>query len=193
MQIFALETNIGRVKEHFLAHGETEIFTAHPHVISFLWHIVWEFFVTILLIVACSYGYSIGVLSLTAALVIFAVAWVIFVLFGLVEAYIDWKYDFIFLTTDKLIIVDQMSLFRKSITPISLENLGDVAAETQWLNLFRFGIIRFALKEGQGPEVILRFMPRADRLVGQISEQITLYQRRKDYVVPYRSRDAAES
>ncbi len=193
MQIFALETNIARVKEHFLAHGETEIFTAHPHVVSFLWHIAWEFFVTVLLIIVCSYAYSMSIASLPAVLVIFSVAWVIFVLFGLIEAYIDWKYDFIFLTTDKLIIVDQMSLFRKSITPISLENLGDVVAETQWLNLFRFGIIRFALKEGHGPPVILGFMPRADRLVGQISEQITLYQRRKDFSVPYRSRDAAES
>lgn len=192
MQIFALETNIGRVKEHFLAHGETEIFTAHPHVVSFLWHIAWEFVVTVLLAIACIYGVTIGILSVPLAIGIFAVGWLIFVFFGLIEAYIDWKYDFIFLTTDKLIIVDQMSLFRKSITPISLENLGDVVAETQWLNLFRFGIIRFALKEGHGPEVVLRFMPRAERLVGQIAEQITLYQRRKDYIVPYRSRDAVE-
>ncbi len=192
MQIFALETNIGRVKEHFLAHGEAEIFTVHPHIVSFLWHIAWEFLVTILLLLGCSYGYHVGILSVSAALTIFTVAWFIFVFFGLIEAYIDWKYDFIFLTTDKLIIVDQMSLFRKSITPISLENLGDVVAETQWLNLFRFGIIKFALKEGQGPAIILRFMPRAERIVGQIAEQITLYQRRKDYVVPYRSRDSIE-
>lgn len=192
MQIFALETNIGRVKEHFLAHGEAEIFTAHPHIVSFLSHIVWEFFMTILLVVVCAFGYQIGFLSLPVALVVFLVGWVTFVLFGFVESYLNWKYDFIFLTTDKLIIVDQSSLFRKSITPISLENLGDVVAETQWLNLFQFGIIRFALKEGHGPEVKLRFMPKADRLVGQIAEQITLYQRRKDYVVPYRSRDSVE-
>ncbi len=192
MQIFALETNIGRVKEHFLAHGEAEIFTAHPHLVSFLWHIAWEFFVTIFLFAVCIYGFEIGILSWPVALTVFILGWFIFVFFGLIEAYIDWKYDFIFLTTDKLIIVDQMSLFRKSITPISLENLGDVVAETQWLNLFQFGIIRFALKEGHGPEVKLRFMPKADRLVGQIAEQITLYQRRKDYVVPYRSRDSVE-
>lgn len=192
MQIFALETNIGRVKEHFLAHGEAEIFTTHPHIVSFLWHIAWEIFLMILLFVASGYMYSIGLISLTTAIAVFVISCIIFVFFGLLEAYIDWKYDFIFLTTDKLIIVDQVSLFRKSITPISLENLGDVVAETQWLNLFRFGIIRFALKEGHGPEVVLRFMPNAERLVGQIAEQITLYQRRKDYVVPYRSRDSIE-
>ncbi len=192
MQIFALETNVGRVKDHFLAHGETEIFTAHPHVFSFLWHIVWEIFLMVCLVVGCGYAYSIGLLSLTVAFLIFGLGFLFFVFFGLIEAYIDWKYDFIFLTTDKLIIVDQMSLFRKSITPISLENLGDVVSETQWLNLFGFGKIHFALKEGHGPEVVLSFMPKADQHVAHIAEQITLYQRRKDYVVPYRSRDSVE-
>jgi hypothetical protein len=120
---------------------------------------------------------------------VFVLAWTVLGGFGLVRAFIDWKYDFILLTTDKLIIVDQSSLFRKSITPISLENLGDVVSQTQWLNLFNFGIIQFALKEGTG-EVKLKFMPDADALVAKIAEQITLYQRRKDYVVPYRSSDA---
>jgi hypothetical protein len=110
----------------------------------------------------------------------------VLVSYGLLQAYIDWKYDFIFLTTDKLIIVDQSSLFRKSLTPINLENLGDVVAETQWLNLFDFGMLHFALKEGQGPEIVLKYMPHADKLVAMISQQITLYQRRKDYIVPYR-------
>ncbi len=192
MKIFALETNLERVKEHFLAEGEAEIFTVHPHVVSFVWHIAWEFFIAIFLLSACSYGYYIGFLSLTAAIVIFALGSFFFVPLGLIEAYIDWKYDFILLTTDKLIIVDQMSLFRKSITPISLENLGDVVAKTQWLNLFRFGIISFALKEGNGPDVILHFMPEAEKIVGKIAEQITLYQRRKDYNVPYRSHDSVE-
>ncbi len=187
MQIFALETDLGKVKERFLARGENEIFTVHPHVISFIWHILWEIFVTIFLLAVLSYSYEMGVLDFSSAVFIFAIGWTVFVLFGLIEAYIDWKYDFIFLTTDKLIIVDQMSLFRKSITPISLENLGDVVAVTQWLNLFDFGIIRFSLKEGHGPEVVLRFMPKADEIVGQIAEQITLYQRRKDFVVPYRT------
>lgn len=187
MQIFALDTNIGRVKQRFLAHGEDEIFTAHPHPFSFLWNIIWEIFLTLLLVAGCSYGLYIGLFSLTVGIIIFSVAWFLFVFFGVIEAFINWKYDFIFLTTDKLIIVDHMSLFRKSITPISLENLGDVSTQTQWLDLFNFGVIHIALKEGNGPEVKLRFMPHADRLVGQIASQITLYQRRKDFTVPYRN------
>ncbi len=192
MRIFALETDIKKIKERFLTSGEHEIFTAHPHVMSFLWHIAWELLVTVLLVAGCVYLLELGVLAPAMMIGIFVGAWFFFVFFGLVEAYIDWKYDFIFLTTDKLVIVDQMSLFRKSTTPINLENLGDVVAQTQWLNLFNFGILHFALKEGSGPEIKLSFMPNADRLVAKIAEQITLYQRRKDYVVPYRVSNATQ-
>ncbi len=186
MQIFALETDIERIKHGFLAHGEQEIFTVTPSVVLFLIRIIWDILVTVVLILVSIYAYRINMVDATAAAIFFAAAWFFFVFFSLVRAYIDWKYDLLFLTTDKLIIFDQMSLFRKSTTPISLENLGDVVAETQWLNLFNFGIIRFALKEGSGPEIVLKFMPDADALVAKISEQITLYQRRKDYIVPYR-------
>ena len=192
MQIFALETDINNVKKRFLAHGEQEIFTVTPHIFSFLIRIVWDVFVTALLLFISIYAFEISLLSALASTVFFIVAWFLFVFFSAVRAYIDWKYDFLFLTTDKLIIVDQMSLFRKSITPINLENLGDVVAQTQWLNLFNFGMLHFALKEGSGPEIVLKFMPEADKLVAKISEQITLYQRRKDYVIPYRpGNDAA--
>lgn len=176
MKIFALETNIGRIKERFLTSGEHEIFTAHPHGISFLWNIIWELCITAIFLAVSVYAVSQGILSATSATIIFIMAWFIFVFFGLIEAYINWKYDFIFLTTDKLVIVDQSSLFRKYITPISLENLGDVISQTQWLDLFNFGIIHLALKEGNGPEIKLSFMPHADKLVSKISSQITLYQ-----------------
>lgn len=187
MQIFALETNLGRVKDRFLAHGEQEIFIVTPHFFSFLVRIVWDILVTLMLLGLTFYAYQINMVDATVAAIFFGAVWFFFVFFSMVRAYIDWKYDFLLLTTDKLIIVDQMSLFRKSITPISLENLGDVVAQTQWLNLFNFGIIHFALREGSGPEIVLRFMPEADKLVAKIAEQITLYQRRKDFVVPYRS------
>lgn len=192
MRIFALETNLQKVKQRFLTSGESEIFTVHPHVMSFLMHIMWEVFLTLVLFTGNAYLYQQGIISIGMAVGIFTVGWFLFVFFGLIEAYIDWKYDFIFLTTDKLIIVDQMSLFRKSITPINLENLGDVVTLTQWLNLFDFGIIKFSLKEGSGPEIKLKYMPNADRIVAKIAQQITLYQRRKDYVVPYRINHATQ-
>lgn len=186
MHIFALETNVEKVKKRFLAQDEEEIFTAHPHMMSFIVHVFGEVVVTIALLVLFSGVYYMEILSLNAAVLFFSIAWFTFAFFGLIEAFLDWKYDFLMLTTDKLILVDQMSLFRKSTTPISLENLGDTKAKTQWLNLFNFGIIEIALKEGNGPDVRLKYMPHADQLVVKIAEQSTLYQRRKDFTTPYR-------
>lgn len=192
MRIFALETDVRKTKRNFLAPGETEIFLVNRHFMSFLVKIVWQAIVTIMLLTFFSYMGAIGVVSPLFATIAFLLGWFAFVFFGLIHAYLDWKFDFLFLTTDKLVVLDQTSLFRKTITPINLENLGDVVSETQWLNLFSFGIIRFALKEGSGQEIRLKYMPHADTLVSMISQQITLYQRRKDYVVPYRSRDGSD-
>ncbi len=189
MRIFALETDTEKVKKRFLAHGEEEIFTVSPHCMSFFVRSSWDIVITAFLLFVAVYSYQIDLVTGGTAALMFGVSWFLLVFFSLIEAYIDWKYDFIFLTTDKLIIVDQMSLFRKSITPINLENLGDTVTQTQWLNLFDFGIIHFALKEGSGPEIVLKFIPHADTLVAKIAEQVTLYQRRKDFVIPYRSTD----
>ena len=186
MKIFALETDIQRVKNRFLAHGEKEIFTARPHTLRFISSVAWEIFLSAVFVCIAAYLYFGFSMDWYWVLGLLGSAWFLVVFFPVVKSFIDWKYDFIFLTTDKLVIVDQVSLFRKSITPINLENLGDVVAQTQWLNLFSFGIIHFALKEGHGPEIILRFMPEADKLVAKISQQITLYQRRKDYLPTYR-------
>jgi hypothetical protein len=193
MKIFALETDIQRVKNRFLAHSEKEIFTARPHVLRFISSILWEIFLTVVFGCIAAYLYFGFSLDLRWVLGLFGGAWLLVAFFPIMQSFIDWRYDLIFLTTDKLVIVDQVSLFRKSITPINLENLGDVVAQTQWLSLFNFGIIHFALKEGQGPEIILRFMPEADKLVAKISQQITLYQRRKDYLPAYRRYPSADA
>lgn len=179
-----------KVKGRFLARGEMEIISVTPHVMLFLSRIVWDVLLTAFLAFVSVYSYSIGFTSGLFATLLFVAMWLFLVFFSLIEAFIDWKFDILLLTTDKLILVDQLSLFRKSITPITLENLGDVVSETQWLNLFNFGVIRITLKEGHGPEIVLRYIPAADKIVAEIARQMTLYQRRKDYVVPYRPRNA---
>jgi hypothetical protein len=189
MHIFALETDIQRVKDKFLAKGEQEIFTVHPHVLVFILRVIRGSFITMLLLAFVIFLYQQDVLSAIAAFFVFGIAWMSFVPLSVLDALLNWRFDFLFLTTDKLIIVDQTSVFKKSILPINLENLGDVEAKTQWLNLFSFGTIHFALKEGHGPDIVLKFMPESDKLVAKISQQITLYQRRKDFAILYRPAD----
>ena len=91
-------------------------------------------------------------IGVTAALFIPIVIWPV------VHDYIDWKFDFIDLTTDKVIIVDQGSIFRRTIKQINLENIASVTSKTQFLNLFPFGVVHIDLKEGHGQEMILQYM-----------------------------------
>jgi hypothetical protein len=186
MKFFALETNIEKIKEQFLTSGESEIFTVRQHIMGLVSKIIWHIILTVFLGAFAIYLINLSILPSFPIVITTFIGWFLFIGIPLIGAYIDWRYDFLFLTTDKFIIVEQFSIFQKSITPISLENLGDVVAKTQWLHLFNFGIIEVALKEGNGPSIILKFMPNAEQIVAKVAEQITLYQRRKDFIVPYR-------
>jgi hypothetical protein len=63
MRIFALETDIQKIKDRFLAHGEREIFTATPHLFRFLTAIIREFVITVLIVVVAFFVYSTGMLE----------------------------------------------------------------------------------------------------------------------------------
>jgi hypothetical protein len=114
-------------------------------------------------------GWTIGVLF---------VFWFSFVFFNLLRAYIDWAFDFILVTTDKIIFVDQTSFFRQEITPLNMENVGGVSTKTQFWGIFPFGIVSLHLKEGMGGDrVIKKYVPHAQEVAAKISEVVTKYQR----------------
>ncbi len=178
MQIFALETNLQKVKQPFLAPGEREIFMARPHWVSFFIRAFRLLVLSAILGALVVAGYFVGLYSIPVAVGIATALWIFFVFFRLFDAFINWRFDFLLLTSDELIIVDQTSIFRKSIRSVNLESIGDVVAETQWLNLFAFGIIRLTLKEDHtAPPVVLKFMPDAASLVSKIAEYTTIHQR----------------
>jgi hypothetical protein len=97
----------------------------------------------------------------------------------MLKAYIDWTYDFIIITTDKVILVDQTSIFKQEIMPLHLENIGGISTFTQYMDIFPFGGISIHLKEGKGGEdVMLKYVPRAKEVAGTLSDVVTTYQRR---------------
>ncbi len=179
MQIFALETDTEKLKKRFLSTEEREILMINFHGFRFFLVICRQLFWTlILLAVSIGLGYAgipAGWLSLGTFIV-----WLILIAPKLLRGFLDWAYDFILVTTDKVIVVDQSSLFHQKITPMNLENFASVTAETQFLNLFPFGILHFNLKEGIGSGVNLRYIPHAHDAASRISDTITTFQRRKD-------------
>lgn len=147
------------------------------HGLSFLFAILREMFLTVVL-------FGIGIAAwlmewpMGWTLVILALLWFGFVFFNVIKAYIDWQYDFILVTTDKVVLVDQTSVLHQEIKPIHIENIGGVSTETQFWGLFPFGCIRMHLKEGEGGTYIVKkYVPRAEEVAGKISDVVTRYQR----------------
>jgi hypothetical protein len=179
VHIFALETDIGKLKSRFLSAEEQEIQTVSFHGFRFFL-VVFRDVVWTLLIVAITVGIGLTGLPLSWLIPTAGIVWLVLVFQSLLRAYLDWKYDFILITTDKVIIFDQSSLFHQKITPMNLENFASASAETQFWNLFPFGILHFNLKEGVGSGVNLRYIPNAHDIAACISDTITTFQRRKD-------------
>jgi hypothetical protein len=93
------------------------------------------------------------------------------------RAFIDWRYDLIIITSDKVIIVNQSSIFHREIRQMHLENFASVTARTQYLNLFPFGKLCFDLKEGVGRSICLNYVPRADFVASRIAECVQCMER----------------
>lgn len=180
MKIFALETDLNVTKAQYLKPNEQEVLFVRPHVISFLLRSSIYFLATAVIIALAVY---IGVQQLVApgiAAIGGLFLWFGFVFFGLLRTYIDWRYDFLMLTEDTLIMADQSSLFSKSIRPISLDSIVSVEAVTQWLHLFGFGIVKVALDQGKTHPITLRFMPNAEDIVATISSQVAAFRERRE-------------
>ncbi len=178
MRVFALETDPDKIKRQFLSPGEREVLFTRYHALSFFFACIREILITVAL-------FGIGVFALFQGWPMFwitgalAMTWAVFVFFSIFKAYIDWMYDFIFATTDKVVLVDQTSFIRRKINPIHLDNIGSVTAVTQFWGIFNFGIIKLHLKEGLGGDTItLRYVPNATEVVAKIADVVTNYQRR---------------
>ncbi|OGJ60435.1 hypothetical protein A3A67_02920 [Candidatus Peribacteria bacterium RIFCSPLOWO2_01_FULL_51_18] len=179
MRIFALETDTEKFKKNFLASGEQVLVMVRYHGFRFFITAFWMGILTALIVAAAA---GLIYLDASAWMVISGafVTWLVAVFPRLTVAFIDWKYDFTFVTTDKAVLVDQSSIFRTRVTPINLENFASVSTETQYMNLFSFGKLVFHLKSGIGTDMVLPYTLNAGQVAAQIANIVTEYQRRKD-------------
>lgn len=184
MRILALETDVGKIKKQFLSEGEQEVLMTYYHGLSFFFASLREMLLTILLLGIGIAAVSWGAPVVWTIAILFGI-WIVFVFFSLLKAYIDWAYDFIFVTTDKVIFVDQTSFFRQEIKPLNLENVGGVSTKTQFWDIFPFGTVSLHLKEGLGGDrIVKKYVPRAQEVAAKISEVVTRYQRLRASGVP---------
>jgi uncharacterized membrane protein YdbT with pleckstrin-like domain len=180
MRILALQTDFDKLKEHFISSDEREIMTAHFHWFKFFGAFMWCGLLTIISIVLAIWVPLEFQVSSMVVITILLLLWLLLVFPRFIRAYIDWQYDCVVITTDKVVIVDQSSIFRQKITPINLENVSGVSTETQFWNLFHLGTLHLDLNESAGAEHTLRYVKHAHEVAAAITEALTSWQRRKD-------------
>ncbi len=181
MHLLALDTDIDGIKRRFLSAGEQEIVTVFRHGFFFFLSIVYQIFLT-----AALFAAGVGLRAIDLPLEIspwwivaaIVAAWMFLAFPTVLKAFLDWKFDFILVTTDKVVIADQSSLFHQKITPMNLENFASVTAATQFWNIFPFGALHFQLKEGIGEDITTKYIPHARDVAAKIADTVTLYQRR---------------
>lgn len=177
MRIFALETDTRKIVERYCGKGECVLNITHYHGMSLTINIIKEVLLTIVIIGIVSAMAYFG-LPLFGAIGLGVLIFFLFVFLPFTKAWIDWKYDFMFTTSDKIVLVDQSSFFKQHIKPIHFENIGSIGMETQWFNIFNFGKIQIDLKEGEGGgKIVQKFVPNAQKVAEIMSGAVTSFQR----------------
>lgn len=176
MRLFALQTNVNTLAKRFCEADEKVHHITRYHGLAFLGAIVKNTFLTVLIAAAAGaaiwFAAPIGlVLSVAAGM------WFVLVFFSILRAYLDWSYDVIIITSEKVIFVDQTSIFHRSITPVHVDNIGAIHTETQFANLLPFGILKISLKQGENKEFVRDYVPDVEQVAAAISSIVTQYQR----------------
>ncbi|TSC58438.1 MAG: hypothetical protein Greene041619_662 [Candidatus Peregrinibacteria bacterium Greene0416_19] len=178
MRLFALETDTGKLCESLLADQECPMLTVRFHGFLFFLRFVVAMLLTLLLAGIAVVASEVG-LPLLWAIGLAFVLWFVAIFFRLLKAYIDWKFDLLFVTDEKIVLVNQTSIVHRIVRQMNLENLASVHAETQYWNLLPFGIVCFDLKEGTGQKMCLKYIPEAERVAKVVGEVLVQFQRRQ--------------
>ncbi len=186
MHIFALETDDEKLKRELLMEGEEQIMSSGYHWVKFIGCFCWSIFITVVTIAALilSWDYSAPYIFNPFSMSIIALLYLWYVFIPAVTSFVDYLYDHIMITNNRIIIIDQASIFTRDIRKMDLENIASVSVKTQWLNMFSFGRIVFDLKEGTGRSITLNYIPHADKVSSCISCCLRDYQARIEMPPP---------
>ncbi|OGJ54078.1 hypothetical protein A3D11_00550 [Candidatus Peribacteria bacterium RIFCSPHIGHO2_02_FULL_49_16] len=181
MRILALETDIAKKKQRWISQDEQEIATIFRHGFFFVLSVIYQSMITtILIMIGILLFLTESISGWTVTTGIFII-WLLFSFSNLLKTYLDWRYDFLLITDDKIVWVEQSSIFHQKVKQMNLENIASVSAETQFWNVFPFGALQFDLKEGIGHPIKIKYISHADKVADMISDVCTKFQRKRMY------------
>lgn len=178
MQFLALQTNVHKLEETFVAEGEELLISTHHHFFVFLFPMILKTFVALLVIgLVVTYVTAVpnaGTLTAGGWLVILCL-WLY--AYGFFASYVEWRYNFLIVTTMKVVIIEQHSVFRHVVLPIHLDTISSVSFGLKFLGIGRCGTLNIHLTErlgGSTRNIILQYMPSPDAVTGIIENASAL-------------------
>ncbi len=183
MRFLALQTNVELLKKQFIPEGEHEILTVTRHPIKFIADFFGKTLLVLLLTTSISFSLSFFSSSMPSSLTLALTVFILlFYLYQIVKSYIAWRYNFLIVTSEKIIIIHHESFLHQSINSIHLENIRNTGFISQFFGIFRCGILSIDLLELQGGSTqVLRlsYIPAPDTIVSAIEHAIALKQQKK--------------
>lgn len=177
MRLFALETNVETLKKKFLVEKEEAVHVSHKHFLIFLVEAFLPTVVALALLAAVTFGASQGWMDPASTfwtLVVITIAYAYF----LSAAHIAWRYNFIIVTTQKVVIIEQRSMFHQKINPVHFSGINNARVESQFGGIFRCGLLSIELKIGQqgGAHVELKnwYVPKPNDIAAIIEHGIVI-------------------
>jgi hypothetical protein len=175
MRFLALEANIRKLKQRFIAEGEEELLSTTRHSFAFFIPLMWIVPAGVLALVAWGAGVAAGLdIIVLSGVLYLALAGLVL---AALHAFIEWRYNVVVVTTDKIVVVDHRFFFSQSIRPIPLENIATTHAGSQYLGLGNCGYVTLHLTEmakGQSAEIRLDRLPKPDVIAGIIENARSL-------------------
>lgn len=181
MRLLALQTNVAKMKKQFIAEGEEELLCSRRHIFSFLFPMLLVIFLTIGVVAACIASVSLNNAYLPFVLFIL-VLWGIFFFYQMAKALIAWRYNFLIVTTEKIVIVNHKSFFHQEIHPIHIENILSTRTESQYFGIGNCGTLFINLEEkvdgGNSQHICVPTLPKPAVIGGMIENAVVLNKQR---------------
>ncbi len=177
MRILALETNVEVLKKKYLAEGEQAVFVTHRHIFAFFIHLIWQALFSFLMLLVFLFLAVQGLWGALAVTISFWV-WFVFSLYCLFTAYVAWKCNFLIVTTQKVVLVHQQSLFHQQINPVPFTSISNTRVESQLFGFFHCGtlhlITRVTELGGQVTELAFPLLPKPEDVAAVIENGLVV-------------------
>jgi hypothetical protein len=180
MKILALQTNVQEIQKAFVAEGEDVLLSTRSHFFAFLLPmivktIVFLVFVSVFTgyILMADEGNVVAAWLLLASVIVYA--------YQFFTSYIDWRFNYLIITTMKVVVVEQRSMFHNNIYPIHLENISSTSVESQFFGFFQCGKLHIHLKErvgGSTRDIVQSYVPSPDAVAGIVENAVALINQR---------------